>query len=150
MMGRDISRLDGRPVTTDESLLDTSTIKYNINKVLLDSVKETAIDCSVYNGITNADEQLVCYGFGKVESNSFASYPEIEKDMGETIDVNIRKKKLNLKLTKPIDGVVYVFDPKTLDVYDKDSYDQALLGNGDLLKIGVFVRSGKGYILKTT
>jgi len=148
MMGRDISRLDGRPVTTDESLLDTSTIKYNINKVLLDSVKETAIDCSVYNGIVNADEQLVCYGFGKVESNSFASYPEIEKDMGETIDVNVRKKKLNLKLTKPIDGVVYVFDPKTLDVYDKDSYDQALLGNGDLLKIGVFVKSGKGYILK--
>ena len=150
MMARDISRIDGHPITTDESLLDTSNIKYNINKVLLDSVKETAIDCSVYNGVINADEQLVCYGFGKVESNSFASYPEIEKDIGETIDVNVRKKKLNLKLTKPIDGVVYVFDPNTLDVYDKDSYDQALLGNGELLKIGVFVRSGKGYILKTT
>lgn len=148
MMGRDTSRIDGRPVTTDESLLDTSTIKHNINKVLLDSVKETAIDCSVYNSTTNADEGLVCYGFGKVESNSFASYPEIEKDMGETIDVNIRKEKLQMKMTKPINGVVYVFNPKTLDVFDKDSYDQALEGKGELMKIGVFVKSGRGYVLK--
>jgi len=148
MMGRDTSRIDGRPVTTDESLLDTSTIKHNINKVLLNSVKETAIDCSVYNSTTNADEGLVCYGFGKVESNSFASYPEIEKDMGETIDVNIRKEKLQLKMTKPINGVVYVYNPKTLEVFDKDSYDQALEGRGELMKIGVFVKSGRGFVLK--
>jgi hypothetical protein len=148
LMMRDVSKIDGHPITTDESLLDTSTIKHNINKVLLNSVKETAIDCSVYNTTTNADEQLVCYGFGKVESNSFASYPEIEQDMGETMDINVRKQKLNLKLTKPINGVVYVFDPKTLDVYDKDSYDQAQQGNGELMKIGVFVKSGKGYMLR--
>jgi hypothetical protein len=148
MMGRDISRIDGRPVTTDEALFDTSTIKHNINKVLLDSVKETAIDCSVYNTTTNADEGLVCYGFGKVESNSFASYPEIEKDMGETMDVNIRKEKLKLKMTKPIDGVVYVYDPKTLEVFDKESYEQALQGTGELAKIGMFVKSGRGYVLR--
>ena len=147
MMNRDVSRLESKPITTDESLLESAFIKNNINKQLLDAVKETAVDCSLYNP-TNKDENLVCYGFGKVDSNSFASYPTLQQDLSERQEMNIKKSKLKLKASRPINGVVYAIDTKTLDAYDMNSYQQALAGTGELILVGKIIKSGKGYEIK--
>jgi hypothetical protein len=143
MMNRDTSRIDGRPITTDESLLDIAVSKVKINNALLDAVKETAIDCSLYNS-KNKEEKLVCYGFGKVTSNAFASYPTLEQDMGEMEEINVRKTRIKLKETKPIDGVIYAIDPKTLELYDLESYKQMLEGKGELIYIGKAVKTSRG------
>jgi hypothetical protein len=65
LMIRDLSRMDKRPVTTDESLYDISIMKNNVNSQILKAIKESAIDCRLYSN-TNKAENLVCYGFGKV------------------------------------------------------------------------------------
>ena len=147
MMNRDVSRLESKPITTDESLLESAFIKNNINKQLLDAVKETAVDCSLYNP-TNKEENLVCYGFGKVDSNAFASYPTLQQDLSERQEMNIKKSKLKLKASRPIDGVVYAIDTNTLDAYDMNSYNQALAGTGELILVGKIIKVGKGYEIK--
>lgn len=149
MMNRDVSRLESKPITTDESLLESAFIKNNINKQLLDAVKETAIDCSLYNP-TNKDENLVCYGFGKVDSNAFASYPTLQQDLSERQEMNIKKSKLKLKASRPINGIVYAIDTKTLDAYDMESYKQALAGTGELILVGKIIKVGKGYEIQFT
>jgi hypothetical protein len=83
----DVSKVDPkRPITTDEVLLENAEIKNDINQELLRSIKETAIDCSLYN--KNSSENLVCYGYGKVDSNRFGSYPTLERDRAEKADIN--------------------------------------------------------------
>ena len=149
MMNRDVSRLESKPITTDESLLESAFIKNNINKQLLDAVKETAIDCSLYNPL-NKDENLVCYGFGKVDSNAFASYPTLQQDLSERQEMNVKKNALKLKASRPINGVVYAIDTKTLDAYDMESYKQALAGTGELILVGKIVKVGKGYEIQFT
>lgn len=149
MMNRDVSRLESKPITTDESLLESAFIKNNINKQLLDAVKETAIDCSLYNPL-NKDENLVCYGFGKVDSNAFASYPTLQQDLSERQEMNVKKNTLKLKASRPINGVVYAIDTKTLDAYDMESYKQALAGTGELILVGKIVKVGKGYEIQFT
>jgi hypothetical protein len=144
LMTQDSSRLDGHPITTDENLFELATIKEKINNKMLNAVKETSIDCSLYNP-SNSQENLVCYGFGKVSSNAFASYPTLEQDLGEMEEINLRKTKLKLKKTKPIDGVVYAVDPKTNVLYDLESYEQVQQGVGELLKVGTLVKEGKGF-----
>jgi hypothetical protein len=144
MMNRDVSRIDGRPITTDESLYDISIIKRNINDQLLKSIKETAVDCSLYNS-SNKEENLVCYGFGKVTSNAFGSYPTLAEDLSDVPEINVKKEKLKLKMTQPIDDVVYAVNPKTLEAYDLESYEQAKEGQGELVLVGKIERVGKGF-----
>jgi len=144
LMANDTSRIDGHPITTDENLFELATIKEKINGKMLNAIKETAIDCSLYHS-SNQQDNLVCYGFGKVSSNAFASYPVLEQDLGEMEQINVRKEKLKLKKTKPINGVVYAMDPKTNVLYDLDSYEQAQQGTGELLKVGTLVKEGKGF-----
>ena len=143
MMNRDTSRIDDRPITTDESLFDTAIMKSKINTQLLNAIKSTAIDCSLYNPF-NKEENLVCYGFGKVESNAFSSYPTLDQDLGEVEETNAKKARILLKETKPIDGVVYAINPKTLELYDLDSYRESLAGTGELLLVGKAVKIGRG------
>ena len=146
IMNRDISRIDNRPITTDETLFDTSILKNRINSQLLNAIKETAIDCSIYNTL-NKDENLVCYGFGKVTSNTFSSYPTLQEDLSDVQEINIKKTKLKLKATKPIDGIVYAINPKTMEAYDMASYQQALQGTGELVLVGKIVKVGKVFRL---
>ena len=141
IMIRDTDPLDGTPVTTDQSLFNKALRKDKINHELLNAVKETAIDCNLYNPF-NKEENLVCYGFGAVKSNAFSSYPDIEKDLGEMDDINIKKTKMKLKESKPIDGVIYAIDPATMNAYDMDSYREAQKGRGELVQVGKIVKVG--------
>ncbi len=143
LMNRDRSKLDNRPVTTDESLLDTSILKKRVSTQLLNAVKETAMDCNVFNPY-NKNENLVCYGFGKVSTNAFASHPTLDEDLLDKPEIAVKQKVLKLKASKPIDGVIYAIDPVNMDAYDMESYEQAKLGKGQPVLIGKIVQIGRG------
>jgi len=142
IMMHDKSRIDGRAITTDESLYEISQIKDKINQQILKSIKETAIDCNVYNKKTKGkdDENLVCYGsnFEKIESNDFISYPTLEKDMSEKEELNVIEKKIVLKDTKELNGVKYKINPETDELFDKEIFDNTrqLVKVGELKKVG--------------
>jgi hypothetical protein len=120
------------PFTTDQYLLEIAQIKDSITRQILTAVKETAIDCSLYN--TNPAEPLVCYGFGKVEAQSFASYPMLERDEQEKPAARKETKRALAAIT--IDGVKYAYDKNTLVVYDFASYQKAKEKKGELQEIG--------------
>ena len=143
IMIHDISKIDQKSITTDQSLYEIAQIKDNINQKILKSIKETSIDCNVYNTKKSKgkdDEQLICYGsnFGKLESNDFISYPTLQKDMSEKEELNIVQQKIKLKDTKEINGVKYKVDPATNILYDKELFDnnKQLVKVGELKKVG--------------
>jgi len=139
LMIRDLSRIDNRPVTTDESLYDISIIKNNMNSQILKAIKESAIDCRLYSK-ANKDENLVCYGFGKIHSNDFSSYPSLEQDEYEKEEINVEKRTTGLTETKPINGIIYAIDKKTKILYDLESFKQ-----GEKIAVGRLEKEGKQF-----
>ena len=136
---RDVSKLDKKtPVTTDEALFETSTIKDRINQQILTAIKETAMDCSLFSA-SNAKEHLVCYGYGKVDSNNFSSYPTLEQDQSEKDEINQQIKREILKPVE-IQGIKYQWNDKNGNVYDNDSAIKAKKTGEDLVFIGRLVR----------
>jgi hypothetical protein len=132
-------RVDGRekteriPFTTDQYLFEIAQIKDSLTRQILTSVKETAIDCSLYK---NKDEPLVCYGFGQSETQGFASYPLLERDAQEKVQV---LKKTVIKLNAiTVEQVKYAIDKTTMKVYDYESYLRAKQQLGDIIQIGTF------------
>ena len=121
------------PFTTDQYLFEIAQIKDAITRQILTSVKETAIDCSLYN--SSSDEPLVCYGFGNVEPQSFASYPMLERDAQEK-DVD-RKSSVKL-VALTVDSVKYAVNKSTMEVYDYASYLNAKEKRGQLMKLGIY------------
>ena len=141
---RDISKLDAKtPVTTDEALFETASLKDKINRQILKAVKESAVDCSLYS-TKNKDEPLVCYGFGKIESNQFGSHPSFEQDRGEKKDLNV--KTISWQARKfAYKGKDYALNEDTNEVFDYDSYLLSRESGAELVLLGHLVRSGKGY-----
>jgi hypothetical protein len=142
---RDISKLDNKtPITTDESLYEIARIKDNINQQLLTAVKESAIDCSLYS--KNSSENLVCYGYGKVMSNQFASYPSLDVDKFQKDDVNVKKQSLHLrKIT--IQGKEYAYDQQRNIVYDMDSYKRSKKTGETMDELGRLKKEGRNNVL---
>lgn len=128
-----VIKMERVPFSTDQYLFEIAQIKDSINTKILTAVKETAIDCSLYN--TNPEEPLVCYGFGKVASNNFGSYPVLETDLSEKIEANVKTEKTVL-VAVTVDGVKYAMDKKTRTVYDFESYKKAKEKRGELIKVG--------------
>ena len=126
-------KIDNLPFSTDQYLFEIAQIKDSINRQILTAVKESAIDCTLYN--TNPKEPLVCYGFGKVTSNNFGSHPILEIDRSQKPEVVSAKKQL-VKIT--INGVDYAMDKLTKMVYEFESYKKAKAGTGELISVGVF------------
>jgi len=147
---RDISRIDKKtPVTTDETLYEIASVKQRTNNQILKAMKETAIDCQLYASTSKrakGDENLVCYGFGKVESNQFSSYPSFETDKGakEGLDVQ-RVKWIARKITQ--DGIDYALNEDTMEVYDYESYQKAKEFGTELVLVGKLVKKGGKYII---
>jgi hypothetical protein len=129
-----VIKMERVPFSTDQYLFEIAQIKDSINTKILTAVKETAIDCALYN--TNPEEPLVCYGFGKVVSNNFGSYPVLETDLSEKTEANLKTEKMTL-VAITVDGVKYAMDKKTRTVYDFESYKKAKEKRGELIKVGV-------------
>jgi len=69
-----------KPITTDESLYETSLIKDHAISQLIKIVKETSIDCNIY--INNSREKLVCYN--PTPSLKYSYKPNYEDDVNTT------------------------------------------------------------------
>lgn len=148
---RDVSRLDQKiPVTTDETLYEIASIKQRTNNQILKAMKETAIDCQLYASTSKravGDESLVCYGFGKVESNQYSSYPSFEEDKGAKEGLDVQNIKWTAqKITQ--DGKDYALNRETMEVYDYDSYQKALEFGSEPLLIGKLVRKSGKYVIQ--
>ena len=127
IMNRDTSRLKKvsktaktgeTSITTDETLFEIAVIKDRLTKQLLKSVKESSVDCSVYD---NSKEGLVCYTYGHATSNEFGAFPSYGEDryVREGTDVAKRTVKID---TLEIAGKKYAHNTETGELYDFDSY----------------------------
>jgi hypothetical protein len=143
---RDVSSVDRKtPITTDENLYEKAIKKQNINNQILRAVKESAIDCSIYSVLSKKDdpdnEKLVCYGFGKVESNQFSSYPTLGKDQSEKSGLD--KKRVDWIARKVnVAGKDYAMNQRTGELYDFESYQRATQGMGEPILVGRLVNEG--------
>ena len=123
---KDTSKIDKKtPLTSDEALYEISRLKEEINKQLLTSMKEAAMDCALHSSST-AKESLVCYSFGSVPVDRFSYNPSISAEQSDVVaDINkttIRWKAKELKIS----GKRYVLRVENNEVYDYDSYKQAI------------------------
>ena len=127
IMNRDTSRLKKalkgakvgeNSITTDETLFEIAVIKDRLTQQLLKSVKESSVDCNVYD---NSKEGLVCYTYGHATSNEFGAFPSYEDDryVREGTDVAKRAVKIN---TVVINGKKYAHNTETGELYDFDAY----------------------------
>ena len=143
---RDRSRIDNKtPVTTDETLFEIANIKHVINKQILHSIKESAIDCELYSS-KNKDENIVCYGYGKVSSNNFSSYPTFKNDKSSDKLLNQKQIKFVAQVIT-FNNIDYALNEKTMEVYDLDTYNEAINNNGATQPkyIGMLVQVGDKY-----
>jgi hypothetical protein len=150
---RDVSRLDGRtPVTTDETLFEMASVKQKTNNQILKAVKETAIDCQLYSAVSSKgkekdSENLVCFGFGKVESNQFSSYPSFENDRSTKEGLDVRTVRWEAReITE--DGLKYALNEQTGEVYDLESYNRAKELGTELVLIGKLVKKKSKYVIE--
>ena len=148
---RDLSRIDGKtPVTTDETLYEIASIKQKTNNQILKAVKETSIDCQLYSNISKKskdNENLVCFGFGKIESNQFASYPSFENDRSTKEGLDVRTIKWEAREIKE-DGIKYALNENTMEVYDFESYQRAKEFGAELVLVGKLVKEKGKYVIK--
>ena len=140
---RDVSRIDkATPVTTDETLYEIASIKQRINNQILQAVKETAIDCNIYARTAKSnDNPMVCYGYGKIESNVYSSYPSFEMDKMQKEGLDVARIQWDVQKVN-IQGQDYVLKKDTMELYDYSSYNDALINpniepkrKGKLIKV---------------
>ena len=144
---RDLSKLDRKtPVTTDETLFEIASLKDRINRQILKAVKESAVDCSLYSS-KNKDESLVCYGYGKIESNQFGSYPSFEQDRGQKMDLNLRAVAWEAKKIT-FNNKDYAWNQRTNEIYDYNTYLQSKETGEELVLIGNLEKTENGYVIR--
>ena len=119
---KDLSKLDKKtPLTTDEMLFEISNIKETFNTQIISAVKESSIDCSVYNK-SNNKEGLTCLSFSNTDNISYSYTPNILEDIKD----EIMKKNINIVELKGreiiINGKKYILNDETQEVYDYESY----------------------------
>ena len=139
---QDVSKIDEkRVITTDESLFEISQIKDRTNQQILTAIKETAVDCSLFN--TNPDEPLICYGFGRIESNEYSTQPDITKDKTKPVarETNKKVKWVPTEIMK--DGKQYAMNEKTKEIYTMESYRNNLNKQTDLVLVGHLIAKEK-------
>jgi hypothetical protein len=129
------------PMTSDQYLYEISEIKANLTAQLTDAVKESAFDCYIYsNG--------KCVNFGDPTKDKFSYVPDYSDQQNDT---TVQSNKEMIQWTgKPIrlNGVDYVYrriSKKVLNVYDKLSYEAALLDPSIIpLQIGTLEKNEAG------
>ena len=137
----DKSKLDDTTVvTTDEALFEISSIKKKLNNAILQGVKESSIDCNLFNNDSNSTNKLKCLSFGNATSDSFVFNPEFGQD--DSDDVNKYNKKEIEWVGKEVEinGTYYAINMDTMDVYDLESYKE-----GRPILLGKLVKDGNNY-----
>ena len=137
---KDISKKNKKQViTSDEYLYEISSIKEEINASLLQSVKESAIDCSIHTRASSTEKDVKCFVIGNPSESKYIYTPNIEaQDKDEGMKLN--KKKQVLKLNELIiNKIKYAYNKETQELYDYDSF----LKN-ELLLVGKLVTQENG------
>ena len=140
----DVSKFDETvPVTSDETLYEISTIKERISQQLLTSVKESSMDCTVYNKPGTKDS-VKCFSFGKSSPSTFSYKPSISNEEVDTV-AQMNKTTINWTadtVNMDIDGIKKAFarNPKTNEIYDLQSYRDAVEFGSELILKGKLVK----------
>jgi hypothetical protein len=129
---KDVSKIDkSTPLTSDEALHEISTIKEEINKQLLRSVKESSIDCELHSK-AGSKEDLVCLSFGDDVKKDKMSYTPSYRNQSKDVETAFNKttitwKAITLKLGPKKYKLRLQPDGKTRTdmVYDFDSFERA-------------------------
>lgn len=117
------------PLTSDEALFEISNIKEELTSQLLKGIKETSIDCALHVK-SNSKENIKCLSFGKPSVNAFSYNPNYEQDENDTI---VALNKVTVKWEGrefKFNGKQMILREETREVYDFDSYMQALANTG--------------------
>jgi hypothetical protein len=129
IMNRDTSRLKKvtkgakmgeNAITTDETLFETAVIKDRLTKQLLKSVKESSVDCSVYD---NSKEGVVCYTYGHATSNEFGAFPNYEEDRYVREGTDVAKRKVKVRALT-LNRTKYAHNTETGDLYNYKAYKE--------------------------
>ena len=114
------------PVTSDQLLFEISSIKENVSNQLTKIIKETSFDCNLY---PHGSENIVCLNFADPTNTAFSYTPDYSKQQSDiTLKTNKKKIEWTGKSIK-LYGIEYVYrrmSPKLLNIYDINSYRQAL------------------------
>lgn len=142
---KDRSKVDNiTPLTTDESLLEIMTLKEQITSQILNAVKEASIDCTIH-AKSNQKEGLKCFSFGKTDAKSFSYYPSLHhEESDETRTLN--KTQITWKGEEvSIEGKKYIINKATNEVYDYESFMDAMENRGEPILVGILEVDGKNY-----
>lgn len=108
--------------TTDQTLFENAQMKDEINQKFLQAVKETSIDCSVYN----EEDASQCFTFKNPNTEQIAFHPDIQQDENEIAEVvKVLKKMVRFQNKYAIEPDYKEHDENTL--YDLDSYKKGKL-----------------------
>ena len=143
LLNRDVSKADKKtPFTSDQALFEISTIKEEINKQILRSVKASSIDCALHARAGDKDN-VVCVSFGAVSPKNFTTTPAltIEKDFDKQRQQNLKRITWTARIVV-LGKKKYAFKPEKGkksnigEVYDLDSYLRAQKYGGNAVLKG--------------
>ena len=118
-------------ITSDEFLYEISEIKEEINREILNNVKESSIDCSIHSRSKSDKEKLKCFIIGNASESKYIYTPNIKEQEDDTM-MQINKKKQIAKLKElEINKQKYAYNEESGDIYDFDSYEK-----GEILLVG--------------
>ena len=119
---KDASKTDPKvPLTSDELLYQISSIKETFSSQIINAIKESSIDCAVFNK-SNSKEGLNCLSFYGTNKNDYSYSPNILNDpKDESLKKNINIQEwTGIELT--INGKKYILNQDTDEVFDYESY----------------------------
>jgi len=120
--------------TTDQTLFENAQMKDEINQQFLQAVKETSIDCSVYN----EEDASQCFTFKNPNTEQVAFHPDIQQDENEISEiVKVKKKMVGFQNKYAIESNYKDNDENTL--YDLEAYKR-----GKLEAVGVLRKTQDG------
>ncbi len=146
----DVSKLDKKKfITSDEALLEISTIKKGINREILEILKETSIDCPLHASKEKGGK-LSCFSFGGDVTDEFSYGPNLTSDdTDEVTDLNKEVKAIKAKQIK-IQGIAFAFNEETGEVYDLKSFKDVLAKKrtDPIVKGKIIIEQGKKKFVK--
>jgi hypothetical protein len=129
---------DATAVTTDEAIYEIASAKEDITNSILRSVKEASIDCTLHTK-SNAGEKLQCFSFGSDNATKLAYNFGLDDEQSDTMAIQNQKEVTWKAKEVELGGTKYALNPKTMELYDLESYR-----TGNLGKIGKLVEITKG------
>ena len=136
------NKKDQVPFTSDQALYEISEIKREISEQIITSIKETSIDCQLYQ--LGSKEGLNCLRFGKdgvASNNAFSYKPDIKNESNDVIaELNKREEEVKLVRLRFKGDIVYgqeigrnEQDQKIYEFYTETSFKKAKEDPSNLL-----------------